>query len=63
MFVTRKVYVKIMIVIIETSIGSSFSEPLLTIWRVRTNKPAVRYEFFQYFLFALSKYRCTNISG
>ena len=37
LFVTHKIYVK-MILIIESSIGSSFSEALLTIWRLRTKK-------------------------
>ena len=38
LFVTHKIYVKMMILIIESSIGSSFSEALLTIWRLRTKK-------------------------
>ena len=38
LFVAYKIYVNVMILMIETSIGSSFSEPVLTSWRLRTNK-------------------------
>jgi hypothetical protein len=51
-----------MILIIETFIGSNFSEPVLIIWQLHTNKRAIRSASAQYFLCALSKHQFPNIS-